>query len=180
MEMITQSVTAGMRLPHGTHALLHAWHRALTLLIDHRATLLETEEMYAVFEEKSASYALAMLSVGFARYASDIVLGAEELPDKILLRLTGKRRKAGARLAQKKLLPERKDCCALLEDYLARSGMAFALEQAGDTLSLSICMTRFLAERYDVYAVDSENLCARFYDAMLFLSGDAPKSPLPM
>ena len=177
--MKTAPSPKGMRLPHGTNALLHAWHLALVHLIDSRATLLEAEEMYAVFEEKSASYALAMLSVGFARYASDIVLCAEELPDKIVFRLTGVCRKAGTHLSQNNMLPKSKERRTLLEDYLSRSGMAFFLSQEENTLSLSIVFSRFLAERYDVRAVDAESLYCTFYDAMLFLSGDAPKRPLP-
>ncbi len=175
-----ESVRAGKRLPHGINALLRAWHCAVASLLDSRAVLLETEEMYAVFEEESASYALAMLSVAFSRYAQAIVLDAEEQSNRILLRLTGAPRKAGVRVTQENMLPARQACRPVFEDFLARSGMAYSLTQTDDALCLSVALPRFLADRYDVCAKDTSDLCDVFYDAMLFLSGEAPKRALPI
>ena len=97
MMLKTNTLTPPMaaRRPHEVISLLRGMHSAVKILLDPRATLPETEEMYAVFEEKSAVCALTALFVGFARYASINTLTAEEQPRKIFLHLKGDRRTGG-------------------------------------------------------------------------------------
>ena len=167
------------KCPHEVISLLRTWQRAVSRLLDSRATLLLSEEMYAVFDEASASCALAGLSIGFCRCASAPVLSAEEMPRKILVSMKGKRRLAGAPLTFRDLLPENAEHRGALEMLMAQSAITYELYEEGDGVCLRVAFPRFLADRFDVCAVDAEDVCNRFYDMMLYLAGEMPKHPLP-
>ncbi|MBE6655499.1 MAG: hypothetical protein E7609_01345 [Ruminococcaceae bacterium] len=170
----------GTRLPHEVVSLLRALHRAARGLLDSDATLNASEEMYAVFEEESGVCALAILCVGFSRYARSLAFSAEETPHKILLRLTGVRRKDGDSLDYRDILPEREACRRALDSFLTQNRMAYEFAEREGELCLTVAFPRFLADSYDVCAVDAENICGTFYNVMLFLAGDEPKRPLPL
>ena len=169
-----------MRLPHEVSPLLRALCGAFKGLLDSHATLIEKEEMYAVFEEKSTAAALSILSIGLSRLATRLTVSAEEQSHKILIRVSGERRTAGGALSYRDLLPKREKCRLALEGALAANCMMYELKEDGHLLSLTVSLPRFLADRYDVCAVNNESICNIFYDMMLFLSGDTPKNPLPL
>ena len=178
MEATINSSRTRVRLPYGIKALLSSWHRAFSHLLDSRATLRETEEMYAVFEETSMCYALAILSVGFSRYVQETEIDAEETKTHILLRLTGKCRAESTPCVKGGRLALSKAAEALLDETLARSGAAYLLGATDGKPVLTVSLPRFLADRYDVATSDADDMCDRFYEMMLFLSGDLPEEAL--
>lgn len=181
MMLKTNTLTPPMaaRRPHEVISLLRGMHRAVKILLDPRATLPETEEMYAVFEEKSAVCALTALFVGFARYASINTLTAEEQPRKIFLHLKGDRRTGGNALDYRDLLPKREAHKAMLDRWLDKNVISYELTDYEGALTLTVALPRFLTDTYDVCAVDADDVCDTFYDVMLLFSGDTPKHALP-
>lgn len=166
------------RCPHEVRSLLQGLHYAAASLLDSRATLIETEEMYAVFEEGSAVWALAALLVEFSLHASINTLTAEEHPRKIFLRVTGDRRTKGKALDYRDLLPKREAHKEILDCWLDRNFISYELTDYEGALTLTVALPRFLTDTYDVCAVDADDVRAAFYDVMLLLSGEAPKHAL--
>lgn len=170
---------AAGRCPHEVGALVSALHQAVTRLLYRDASFSEVKEIYAVFEERSACLAIAMLSVGFSRYARITAISAEEKPRKIFLHVTGDRRTADGTLTYRALLPEGEPCLLALDRFLRENCMAWTLSDEDGKLTLSISLPRFLADEYDAGAIDADDVRDHFYDAMLFLSGEKPKHPMP-
>ncbi len=169
-EELTQKERTFAKLPHEVSSLQEALLRATKGLISSHATMTENEEMYAVFDEDTAVDACAMLLVGFARLSSSICYRAIEERERILLLITGKRRVAGKPLSHRDLLPEDADLRAVLERLLGENDMAYLFSEKSDTLCLTVSFPRFLADHYDLCAVDSERVGERVYKIMLLLT----------
>jgi hypothetical protein len=170
-EELTQKGEAPFKkLPHEVSSLQEALIRAVKGLINSRAVMTESEEMYAVFDEDTAVDAISMLLVGFARFSSSICCRTVEEKERILLVIIGKRRVEGEPLSHRDLLPESADLRALLERLLRDNDMAYLFSEEGDTLSLTVSFPRFLADRYDLCAADSERVGKRVYRIMLLLT----------
>ena len=142
-------------LPYGMRAFLQALHNATVDLIDSRASYIEQEEMFAVFDQADFTKAYAFLYIGLAKYAAPLSLTSEELPTRILLHVSGKRRQSGVPLSSEDILPEREDVRCLLDRILRENGIAFLLREEKDVLTLSISLPRFLVDRYEVAAKDT-------------------------
>ena len=177
--MKTQPPCTAQRVPQSMGPFLSAFHRAVRGLLDADVSLRLAEDMYAVFEMESAVYALAFLAVGFSRHARMTEITAEEQPRKIGLHITGECRVAGKSLSYGVLLPEGEMCCRLLDDCLTQNRMACVASEQDGRLSLHIVFPRFLADEYNISAVDADDVRNRFYDAMLVLAGEEPKAPMP-
>jgi hypothetical protein len=166
------------RDPHEVISLLHALHHAGGNLLDGGLTLALPDEMYAVFEERSAVSAFAFLFVRLAGRASLEELTAEERARRIYIRISGKCRIKGQMLTESDLVPEREEDKALFDRLLARNRMAYVLKEKDGAFSLTVSLPRFLADDHDAFAVNANEAYDSFYDVMLHLAGKAPKHPL--
>lgn len=162
-------------VPHGMGEYMVALHYAISHLVDSNAVYhKEREEMYAVFDLGGFTQALGFLCVGFAKYTARPVLTMKEEKEQILIILSVSRRRAGAPLASRDLLPECEDLRLLLVRLLRENGAVFDLRDSGDQLVLTVAVPRFLAQRYVVAAGGGLELCSHFYTAMRLLAGLSP------
>lgn len=159
------------RVPHEVRTLMRALHAATRCLIDGDATLVEREEMYAVFEEKSFACAYALLCIGVARYASRLTIDSVETVDQILITLCGTRRVAGQMLTAADVMPREKALADLLSQSLHRNRMEYVLEERNGAVTLTLALPRFLAKAYDVCAVNAETILAHVYAVMAKSAG---------
>ena len=120
-----------------------------------------------------------MLSIGFSRYARITRIKAEELPRNILLYITGARRVGTGGLSYDELLPEKEKMRMALDGLLAQSHMAYQLTEKNGSPVIKIVLKRFLAEDYDVFSIDEDDVYDDFYDAMLFFAEKETKTPMP-
>lgn len=150
---------------------MSALYAATVGLIDQNATLCEEEEMYVILREDEAVAACAHLILGLARYARALSFSAEEGERRILLKITGARRKPGDSLNEEDLLPKRDDCRAVLSQLLRDGDIAYRVIITEETVVLTVAFPRFLVKTFDVCAVDPKRVCDLFFTVMLKQAG---------
>lgn len=158
-------------MPHACDAIFAALHRAAVALVDDKVRYIPAENVFSVFDTESLTYVYAMLFVGFAEHASDIVMSAEEQEIQILLCAEGKLRDPRANLSPLDILPDGEDVRDFIDRLMREGGMAFSLDVKEDTLRFVLALPRFLVGRYDVAAFERHDVCEDFYLAMLLRAG---------
>lgn len=168
---ISPSICTRIPIPHACDAIFAALHRATVALVDDKVRYIPAENVFSVFDTESLTYVYAMLFVGFAEHASDIVMSSEERETQILLCLDGKLRAPRVNLSPLDILPAREELRNFVGRVMREGSMAFSLDVREDVLHLVLALPRFLANRYDVAAFERHDVCENFYRAMLLRAG---------